>query len=64
MSKIVSEGGKPPEVEVPQPNPFGNTMWPWNLMNNAPAGDAQPAAGDAEAKSSSRGTRRKTPADK
>lgn len=36
MSKIVSEGGKPPVVETPaEPNPFGNTMWPWTLMQNA-----------------------------
>ena len=47
-------------------NPFANAaaMWPWNLMSNVPGSDAEAAAGDAEAKSSSRGTRRKTPTDK
>lgn len=47
-------------------NPFANAaaMWPWNLMNNVPGTDAEAAARDAEAKSSSRGTRRKTPTDK
>jgi hypothetical protein len=47
-------------------NPFANAaaMWPWNLMNNVPGTDGQPAGSDAEAKGSSRGTRRKTPADK
>ena len=47
-------------------NPFANAaaMWPWNLMNNVPGTDAEVAARDAEAKSSSRGTRRKTPTDK
>ena len=47
-------------------NPFANAaaMWPWNLMNNVPGRDAEAAARDAEAKSSSRGTRRKTPTDK
>lgn len=47
-------------------NPFANAaaMWPWNLMNNVPGSDAEAAARDAEAKSSSRGTRRKTPTDK
>lgn len=59
MSKIVSEGGKPPEVEAAQPNPFGNTMWPWTLMQNAaeqakaqaeaaPAPAAAPAKGKAK----------------
>lgn len=55
MSKIVSEGGKPPEVEVPQPNPFGNTMWPWTLMQNAAEqakaqADAAPAPAASPAK--------------
>ena len=47
-------------------NPFANAaaMWPWNLMNNVPGTDAEAAARDAEAKSSSRGMRRKTPTDK
>ncbi len=47
-------------------NPFAAAaaMWPWNLMNNVPAAGAQPAAGEAEAKTSGRGGRRKTPTDK
>ena len=50
----------------PGSNPFtaAASMWPWNLMNNVPATDAQPAAGEAEAKTSGRSTRRKTAADK
>ena len=61
QAKQAGEGGGDASA-----NPFAAaaSMWPWNLMNNAPAGDAQPAAGDAEAKSSSRSPRRRAPADK
>ncbi len=47
-------------------NPFASAaaMWPWNLMNNGQGADAQAAASDVETKGSSRGTRRRTAADK
>ena len=47
-------------------NPFANAaaMWPWNLMNNAQGADAQATSSDAGTKGSSRGTRRRTAADK
>lgn len=35
MSKLAAEGGKAPEGEATQPNPFASSMWPWNLMQNA-----------------------------
>lgn len=46
-------------------NPFAAAaaMWPWNMMNNAQADDAQ-AAADSAAKPAARGGRRKAPADK
>ncbi|MBS0344851.1 MAG: hypothetical protein JSR69_00185 [Proteobacteria bacterium] len=45
MSKLAAEGGKAPEGEAPQPNPFASSMWPWNLMQNA----AEQAKAHAEA---------------
>ncbi|WP_079434249.1 PhaM family polyhydroxyalkanoate granule multifunctional regulatory protein [Zoogloea sp. LCSB751] len=45
MSKLAAEGGKAPEGEAPQPNPFASSMWPWNLMQNA----AEQAKSHAEA---------------
>jgi len=72
VQKALSKAGKLQALAAGAPtktsasNPFASAaaMWPWNLMNNVPGSDDQPAASDTEAKGSSRGTRRKTPADK
>ena len=45
MSKLAAEGGKAPDGETAQPNPFASSMWPWNLMQSA----AEQAKAHAEA---------------
>ena len=66
MSQQAQQAGEDAPAADAGANPFAAAaaMWPWNLMNNVPGSDEQPAASDTEAKGSSRGTRRKTPADK
>ena len=66
MSQQAQQAGEGAPAADAGANPFAAAaaMWPWNLMNNVPGSDEQPAASDTEAKGSSRGTRRKTPADK
>ena len=66
MSQQAQQAGEGAPAADAGANPFAAAaaMWPWNLMNNVPGSDDQPAASDTEAKGSSRGTRRKTPADK
>ena len=71
---ILHEAGHDPTVMngavmknfVSRSNPFASAaaMWPWNLMNNAQGADAQATSSDAGTKGSSRGTRRRTAADK
>ncbi|MFU2488149.1 PhaM family polyhydroxyalkanoate granule multifunctional regulatory protein [Thauera sp. WH-1] len=60
-----AQGGEAPSAD-PAANPFAAaaSMWPWNMMNTQPAGESQSAAAEAAAKATSRGGRRKAPADK
>ena len=64
MSQQAQQAGEGASDSASNPVASAAAMWPWNLMNNVPGSDDQPAASDTEAKGSSRGTRRKTPADK
>ena len=64
MSQQAQQAGEGASDSASNPFASAAAMWPWNLMNNVPGSDEQPAASDTEAKGSSRGTRRKTPADK
>ena len=64
MSQQAQQAGEGASDSASNPFASAAAMWPWNLMNNVPGSDDQPAASDTEAKGSSRGTRRKTPADK
>ena len=64
MSQQAQQAGEGASDSASNPFASAAAMWPWNLMNNVPGRDQQPAASDTEAKGSSRGTRRKTPADK
>ena len=64
MSQQAQQAGEGASDSASNPFASAASMWPWNLMNNVPGSDEQPAASDTEAKGSSRGTRRKTPADK
>ena len=64
MSQQAQQAGEGASDSASNPFASAAAMWPWNLLNNVPGSDDQPAASDTEAKGSSRGTRRKTPADK
>ena len=64
MSQQAQQAGEGASDSASNPFASAAAMWPWNHMNNVPGSDDQPAASDTDAKGSSRGTRRKTPADK
>lgn len=62
MSQQAQQAGEATTDNANNPFTAAAAMWPWNLMNNVPTADGQ--TGGSEAKSASRGTRRKTSTDK